>query len=94
MRKVNAWEGAACQRPDTDPSWWDQEDGSIELSSDEAYWQPILHRRAKMFCGICPVRLECLEDALADGYRNQYHIRGGMTEQERNAYLKQQLEAS
>jgi WhiB family redox-sensing transcriptional regulator len=42
--------------------------------------------RAKIICNSCPVRLECLADAL-DG-RHQFGVWGGMTERERRVLLR------
>lgn len=39
---------------------------------------------AKAICAICPVRVDCLEDALLEKYQNG--IRGGMTPRERVKY--------
>ena len=41
---------------------------------------------AKKICGLCPVREECLEDALATG--DQWGIRGGVSERNRAKILR------
>jgi WhiB family redox-sensing transcriptional regulator len=43
--------------------------------------------RAKSVCQACPVRRECLREAIRDG--EQYGIWGGLTVQDRRALLKQ-----
>ena len=45
-------------------------------------------REAKIVCSRCEVRQECLTYALAAGER--YGVWGGMSEQERNKWRKQQ----
>lgn len=44
-------------------------------------------RRLSQFCGDCPVRLECLAEALDN--RIEWGIWGGTTERERRAILRQ-----
>lgn len=43
-------------------------------------------RRAKKICFECPVRVECLEDALE--YGDRYGIRGGLTANERQREIR------
>jgi WhiB family redox-sensing transcriptional regulator len=43
-------------------------------------------RKAKMVCIACPVRTECLADALDN--RIEFGVWGGMTERERRALLR------
>jgi WhiB family redox-sensing transcriptional regulator len=43
-------------------------------------------KRVKAVCGACPVRTECLADALDN--RIEFGIWGGMTERERRALLR------
>lgn len=42
-----------------------------------------LCRLAKEICQTCPVRQQCLDEALEQGYHSQAGIRGGYTELER-----------
>ncbi len=46
---------------------------------------------AKQVCRGCPVRRECLEDALATHPDMDYFIRGGRTAAERRRIRKQRL---
>lgn len=47
---------------------------------------------AKVVCRACPVRMECLADALDN--RVEYGVWGGMTERERRALLRRSPQVS
>ncbi|GAA1367738.1 WhiB family transcriptional regulator [Streptomyces beijiangensis] len=65
------WRGdAACRGADAEP-----------LFADTAQ-----QKKAKAICNGCPVRIECLAEAL-DG-RVEFGVWGGMTERERRALLR------
>jgi WhiB family transcriptional regulator, redox-sensing transcriptional regulator len=66
-----SWRGAALCR-DTDP--------------DELFVRGAEQNRAKVVCMGCPVRTECLAEALDN--RIDFGIWGGMTERERRALLR------
>ena len=53
---------------------------------DELFVQGAAQNRAKAVCMGCPVRTECLADALDN--RVEFGVWGGMTERERRALLK------
>jgi WhiB family transcriptional regulator, redox-sensing transcriptional regulator len=53
---------------------------------DELFVQGAAQNRAKAVCLGCPVRTECLADAL--DHRVEFGIWGGMTERERRALLR------
>lgn len=55
-------------------------------SPDELFVQGAAQRQAREVCFECPVRLECLVDALDN--RIQFGVWGGMTERERRALLR------
>ncbi|MFB9377617.1 WhiB family transcriptional regulator [Kineococcus gynurae] len=55
-------------------------------AADELFVQGSAQNRAKAICGGCPVRTECLADALDS--RVEFGVWGGMTERERRALLK------
>ena len=81
-RKQAWWE-----RPvDLDVSWMDealcaQIGGDLWLPENGGYSSPV----AKQVCGVCPVRFECLEYALAQpGIQGVF---GGTTDKERNQIL-------
>lgn len=53
---------------------------------DELFVQGAAQHKAKVVCGACPVKAECLADALDN--RIEFGVWGGMTERERRALLK------
>jgi len=53
---------------------------------DELFVQGAAQNRAKQLCMGCPVRTECLADAL--DHRVEFGVWGGMTERERRALLR------
>jgi WhiB family redox-sensing transcriptional regulator len=53
---------------------------------DDLFVQGAAQNRAKAVCMGCPVRTECLSDALDN--RVEFGVWGGMTERERRALLK------
>ncbi len=53
---------------------------------DALFVQGAAQNRAKTFCMGCPVRTECLADALDNGV--EFGVWGGMTERERRALLR------
>jgi WhiB family transcriptional regulator, redox-sensing transcriptional regulator len=53
---------------------------------DELFVQGAAQNRAKVICQACPIRTECLADALDD--RIEFGVWGGMTERERRALLR------
>ncbi|HVE62902.1 MAG TPA: WhiB family transcriptional regulator [Mycobacteriales bacterium] len=53
---------------------------------DDLFVQGAAQNRAKQLCMGCPVRAECLSDALDN--RVEFGVWGGMTERERRALLR------
>ncbi|MET0740790.1 MAG: WhiB family transcriptional regulator [Candidatus Nanopelagicales bacterium] len=53
---------------------------------DALFVQGAAQNRAKTVCAACPVRTECLADALDN--RVEFGVWGGMTERERRALLR------
>jgi WhiB family redox-sensing transcriptional regulator len=53
---------------------------------DALFVQGAEQNRAKLLCRACPVRTECLADALDN--RVEFGVWGGMTERERRALLR------
>jgi WhiB family redox-sensing transcriptional regulator len=61
--------------------------GACRASDPDALFvQGAAQNRAKMVCLGCPVRTECLADAL--DHRIEFGVWGGMTERERRALLR------
>jgi WhiB family redox-sensing transcriptional regulator len=54
---------------------------------DELFVRGAEQRKAKLVCIACPVRTECLAEALDN--RIEFGVWGGMTERERRALLRQ-----
>lgn len=57
---------------------------------DALFVQGAAQNRAKQLCAGCPVRTECLADALDN--RVEFGVWGGMTERERRALLRRRPE--
>jgi WhiB family transcriptional regulator, redox-sensing transcriptional regulator len=53
---------------------------------DALFVQGAAQNRAKLICRGCPIRTECLADALDN--RTEFGVWGGMTERERRALLR------
>ncbi|HWG24970.1 WhiB family transcriptional regulator [Actinospica sp.] len=64
--------------------------GCRGMDPDELFVQGAAQNRAKVVCATCPVRTECLADALDN--RVEYGVWGGMTERERRALLRKRPE--
>jgi len=65
---------------------WTTKAACAGRSPDELFVQGAAQRQAREVCFSCPVRLECLVDALDN--RIQFGVWGGMTERERRALLR------
>ena len=70
-------------------SWnddWASRGACRTTDPDALFVQGAAQNRAKAVCSGCPVRTECLADALDN--RTEFGVWGGMTERERRALLK------
>lgn len=65
---------------------WASRGACRETDPDSLFVQGAAQNRAKTVCMSCPVRTECLADALDN--RIEFGVWGGMTERERRALLR------
>ncbi|MGW2937858.1 WhiB family transcriptional regulator [Streptomyces sp. NPDC001156] len=65
---------------------WYDEAACRSGDPDELFVQGAQQNRAKAVCNACPVRTECLVEALDN--RIEFGIWGGMTERERRSLLR------
>ncbi|MET0916336.1 MAG: WhiB family transcriptional regulator [Jiangellaceae bacterium] len=65
---------------------WPSQAACRTAGPDELFVPGAAQNRAKALCTGCPVRTECLADALDN--RTEFGIWGGMTERERRALLR------
>ena len=65
---------------------WPSQAACRAAGPDELFVPGAAQNRAKALCTGCPVRTECLADALDN--RTEFGIWGGMTERERRALLR------
>ncbi len=71
---------------------WISQAACREEDPDALFVQGAAQNRAKSVCGGCPVRVECLADALDN--RTEFGVWGGMTERERRALLRRRPEVT
>ena len=64
--------------------------GKGRLQPDALFVEGSAQREVRSVCVTCPVRLECLADALDS--RTDFGVWGGMTERERRALLRRRPE--
>jgi WhiB family transcriptional regulator, redox-sensing transcriptional regulator len=69
---------------------WTTRAACRDEAPDKLFVQGAAQNRAKTVCLGCPVRTECLADALDN--RVEYGVWGGMTERERRALLRRRPE--
>ena len=73
------WERADCRRPEYQPDlWFPATPTNAGPTSEHVQRQEL---RAKLICSSCPVRDQCLSEALASG--EKFGVWGGLTERER-----------
>ena len=74
---------------DTHMTWnddWASQATCREARPDELFVRGAAQNRAKQMCAGCPVRSECLAEALDN--QIEWGVWGGMTERERRALLR------
>jgi WhiB family redox-sensing transcriptional regulator len=80
---------------DTATLWnedWTTRSSCKSSDPDDLFVTGAAQNRAKAVCMGCPVRTECLSDALDN--RVEFGVWGGMTERERRALLRRRPEVS
>lgn len=65
---------------------WSSNAACRGANPDDLFVKGAAQNRAKLVCAGCPVRTECLADALDN--RVEFGVWGGMTERERRALLR------
>ncbi len=74
---------------ESEMSWneeWTAVASCKQASPDELFVRGAEQHKAKLVCAACPVRAECLAEALDN--RIEWGVWGGMTERERRAVLR------
>jgi WhiB family redox-sensing transcriptional regulator len=71
---------------------WTTQAACNAADPDELFVTGAAQNRAKAVCQGCPVRTECLADALDN--RVEFGVWGGMTERERRALLRRRPEVT
>ncbi|AXK47251.1 WhiB family transcriptional regulator [Brachybacterium saurashtrense] len=78
--------------PTTTDSSWATRGACVTMEPDGFFVQGAEQHAVKVACGACPVRTECLADALDN--RVDFGVWGGMTERERRRLLRQHPDVS
>lgn len=65
---------------------WTSQAACRENTPDDLFVKGAAQHKAKVICGACPVRTECLAEALDN--QIEWGVWGGMTERERRAVLR------
>ena len=76
----------AADLPVVDPNAWTTRGACRTVDPDVLFVQGAAQHQAKAVCMACPVRTECLADALDN--QVEFGVWGGMTERERRALLR------
>jgi WhiB family transcriptional regulator, redox-sensing transcriptional regulator len=71
---------------------WASQAACRASSPDKLFVRGAEQNKAKQVCGACPVRTECLAEALDN--QIEWGVWGGMTERERRALLRRRPNAS
>ncbi|MGH3939584.1 MAG: WhiB family transcriptional regulator [Pseudonocardiaceae bacterium] len=71
---------------------WQSRAACRTLHPDRLFVQGAAQHEAKVVCHPCPVRVQCLAEAL--DHRIEFGVWGGMTERERRALLRRRAEVS
>ncbi|MGH8919737.1 MAG: WhiB family transcriptional regulator [Actinomycetes bacterium] len=71
---------------------WQSRGACRTLHPDRLFVQGAAQHKAKVVCHPCPVRVQCLAEAL--DRRIEFGVWGGMTERERRALLRRRSDVS
>lgn len=71
---------------------WTRQGKCVTRNPDELFVSGAAQRDAAKICSGCPVRLECLADALDN--QVEFGVWGGLTERQRRALLRQRPDVS
>lgn len=71
---------------------WHTEAACRTIDAEELFAEGAEQRRAKALCTGCPVRIECLAEALDN--RIEFGVWGGMTQRERRALLRRRSDVA
>ncbi|GAA1289289.1 MULTISPECIES: WhiB family transcriptional regulator [Brachybacterium] len=78
--------------PTTEDSSWATRGACVGMDPDGFFVQGAEQHTVKVACGACPVRTECLADALDN--KVDFGVWGGMTERERRRLLRRNPDVS
>ncbi|MGH3915791.1 MAG: WhiB family transcriptional regulator [Pseudonocardiaceae bacterium] len=79
-------------RAQVDAGDWQSRGACRTLHPDRLFVQGAAQHKAKVVCQPCPVRAQCLAEAL--DRRIEFGVWGGMTERERRALLRRRTDVS
>ncbi|MEV6784764.1 WhiB family transcriptional regulator [Streptomyces sp. NPDC051098] len=65
---------------------WSEQAACRDTHADDLFADAATQKRAEALCTACPVRIDCLTEALDS--RMEFGVWGGMTERERRALLR------
>ncbi|GAA1455723.1 WhiB family transcriptional regulator [Nocardiopsis tropica] len=86
LTRPPAWHAnAACQD--------EQAELFFEVFREASQDRRARQERAVAVCASCPVRTQCLDDALADAVDAQSEVRGGLTAEQRRTLLREAADA-
>jgi WhiB family transcriptional regulator, redox-sensing transcriptional regulator len=92
MQTLSRYPVPSPRLPDDALQDWTASSACKSADPDELFVTGAAQNRAKAVCMGCPVRTECLSDALDN--RVEFGVWGGMTERERRALLRRRPDVS
>ncbi len=73
-------------------AYWSERAACRDTHAEDLFADSATQKRAKAVCTGCPVRIDCLTEALDS--RVEFGVWGGMTERERRAVLRRRPHVS